>query len=219
MRVEHLTAALLLTSTFFLFSHTSTVRGDIYSYRDENGVLHLSNDPRLKKKAELIMKETPSGFVDSADTFKIIGLIERISQEEKIDPCLVKAIARAESSFNPRAVSPKGAIGVMQLMPDTAARFNVKDAYNPEENITGGIRYLKLLLEMFPGNLKYVIAAYNAGENRVKNANGIPKIAETQIYVDRVILFYNEYKKKAGVGRPVKSVTDENGNIYLTNMF
>ena len=202
-----------------VFLFPQYVVADIYSYRDDKGVLHLSNDPRDERKGELIIREDVSQLAYNKNTHQIISMIEKVAIEKNVDPCLAKAIARAESGFNPDAVSPKGAIGIMQLMPDTAKRFKVDDIYNPEQNINGGIKYLKFLLDLFPGNLRKVIAAYNAGENRVKRDNGVPNISETKVFVDRVIVYYNNYKTKRNLGRPVKRIFDKQGNIYLTNMF
>src|SRR5574341_2024556 len=114
-----------------------------------------------------------------------------------MDPALVKAIIRAESNFDPFALSRKGAQGLMQLMPRTAGRYAVGNAYDPEANIRGGVRYLRSLHDMFPGQLPLVLAAYNAGENAVLRYDGIPPFPETRDYVARVLGFYGSRGESA----------------------
>lgn len=116
--------------------------------------------------------------------------IHRLASQYNVDPHLVRAIIAVESNFNPRAVSRAGALGLMQLMPQTAARYQVENPFNPEANIEGGIRYLRDLLQLFPGDLRLVLAAYNAGEGAVQQYGGIPPYPETQQYVTRVITLY-----------------------------
>ena len=118
------------------------------------------------------------------------NLIEAISAEHGLDPMLTRAVIEVESNFNRRAVSHAGAQGLMQLIPDTASRFGVSDPFDPAQNIAGGVRYLKFLLEMFDGNLDLTLAAYNSGENRVARIGRIPDIAETQDYVRKVRASY-----------------------------
>ncbi len=122
------------------------------------------------------------------------GVIEAAASRHGLDPALLHAVIRAESSYNPGAVSNKGAVGLMQLMPATAARYGVQDPYNPEENIHGGARYLSDLIEMFRSDIPLAVAAYNAGENNViKYGHKIPPFQETQDYVTRVLGYYNRY--------------------------
>jgi soluble lytic murein transglycosylase-like protein len=128
--------------------------------------------------------------------------IERIARQNKLEPALVHAVISAESGYNPRAVSPKGAMGLMQLMPGTARRFGVQDAFDPVSNIKGGARYLRVLLDQFK-NVKLVLAAYNAGENAViRYRNNIPPYDETRTYVFRVINFYLYYRAMGYEGFP-----------------
>ncbi|MFB3817756.1 MAG: lytic transglycosylase domain-containing protein [Candidatus Methylomirabilales bacterium] len=114
-------------------------------------------------------------------------LIDQIAAQHAVDPQLVRAIIRVESNFEPLAISRKGAQGLMQLMPATAGRFAVGNPFDPAENIRGGVRYLRTLLDMFPGKLSLALAAYNAGENAVLKHRGIPPYRETQDYVARVL--------------------------------
>lgn len=122
----------------------------------------------------------------------ILGTIERIAREKGMDPNLVKAIVKAESNFKPNAVSPKGAMGLMQLMPKTAEALGVDAPFDPEENITGGVTYLKDLFKEFKDPTK-AIAAYNAGPGAVKKYGTVPPYAETQKYVEKVKKYYKEY--------------------------
>jgi len=114
-------------------------------------------------------------------------LIERAAATHRVDPILLTAVARTESSFDPRAVSPKGAQGLMQLMPQTATRFGVTDAFDAEQNVDGGARYLGWLLERFSGQTELALAGYNAGEAAVERHSGIPPYPETVAYVRKVL--------------------------------
>ena len=111
-----------------------------------------------------------------------------------IDPHLIRAVIRTESAFNPNAISEKGAQGLMQLMPGTARELSVNDPFDPEENIEGGTKYLRSLLNTFKNDVRLALAAYNAGPTIVKKQNSIPRIPETIQYVDRVLKYYREYK-------------------------
>jgi soluble lytic murein transglycosylase-like protein len=122
-----------------------------------------------------------------------------------VDAELVKALIQVESNYNHRAISPKGAMGLMQLMPGTASRYGVKEAFDPQDNVEGGVRYLKDLLQLFGSDLKLALAAYNAGEGAVQRYNGVPNYTETQNYVRKVLALYNgeaSYIPYAGSDRP-----------------
>lgn len=123
------------------------------------------------------------------------GLIRRIASDHGVDFALVKAVMHVESSFNPYARSPKGALGLMQVLPETARRHGVHDVYDPEQNIEAGVRHLKYLLNLFNQKHYLVLAAYNAGENAVRNHRGIPPYQETQSYVRRVLKMKREYSR------------------------
>lgn len=209
----------VVIAMMLLMSAASTrIRADIYGYTDENGVYHLSNRSSDSKKYPIVLKETrPRIKSGIASHDEIIRMIDEICSREGVDPHLAIAVAKAESSLNQNAVSPKGAIGVMQLMPDTAKRFQVKNIHSARDNIEGGVRYLKYLLGLFSDDVRLAIAAYNAGENRVIEAGGIPGIEETTRYVERVIKLYGTHGKLPP-GKPIKRIVDRNGNIYLTNL-
>jgi soluble lytic murein transglycosylase-like protein len=173
--------------------------GDIYRHIDEEGVIHLTNIPTNPHiKYDLILKERRVLFkVKPADITKYDSLITRASEKYNVDSALVKAVIKAESNFNHQAVSPKGAKGLMQLMPATATSLQVHDSFHPEKNIEGGVRYLRYLLNLFKGNLSLALAAYNAGEAAVAKHNyNIPPYRETQTYVRRVLYYLSQYRNE-----------------------
>ncbi|MCL7743399.1 lytic transglycosylase domain-containing protein [Guyparkeria hydrothermalis] len=186
----------------------TSAMADVYKYRDAQGVVHLTNVPqqssnepyKLWRKGEATK---PKGWQDGyrvlpkLDRERFADVVNRFSVRHGVDPSLVRAVIHAESAFRPDVVSPKGAGGLMQLMPGTAKRFNVVDRFNPEENIAGGVAYLALLLKMFRGDRELAVAAYNAGENAVKRYGGIPPYQETKTYVRRVMQLQAAY---AGAG-------------------
>src|SRR5438093_1395163 len=122
----------------------------------------------------------------------IDGMIDHISEQQGVDPELVKAVARVESNYNPRAVSNRGALGVMQLRPETAKRFGVVNVWDPRQNIEGGVKFLKFLSGMFPNNLPYVLPGYNAGQNAVVKHRRIPPFPQTRAYVRKITGFYKK---------------------------
>jgi hypothetical protein len=123
------------------------------------------------------------------------GIIHKAAERYEVDPALVKAIIMAESSYNPRAVSRKGARGLMQLMPRTARALGVEDSFDPEDNIDAGVRYFKQLLDQFKGNVKLAVAAYNAGSRKVRKYHGIPPFKYTRYYVAKVIEYHQTYQQ------------------------
>jgi soluble lytic murein transglycosylase-like protein len=191
----HYSFILVLT---FLLLMASECHADIYKYTDPEGVIHLTNVPTEPDVPYvLVMKEKRVIFQLKGDIAVYDDLIARTSERYRVDSALVKAIIKAESNFNHRAVSPVGARGLMQLMPSTAASLQVKDSFHPETNVDGGVRYLRYLMNLFNGNLPLVLAAYNAGENAViRHNNRIPPYPETQIYVKRVLNYFNGYSKR-----------------------
>jgi len=170
--------------------------GDIYRYVDENGIVHFTNVPtRFDVKYALIYREKRATFgVAPKDIAKYDQLINEVASKYAIDPCLIKAIIKAESNFNHQAVSPKGARGLMQLMPQTASFLQVENPFHPEHNIEGGTRYLRYLINLFQGNLSLALAAYNAGENTVIRYGGIPPFRETRNYVALVLSLFEKYR-------------------------
>jgi len=176
---------------------TFPASADIYKYVDAEGVIHLTNVPTQSGvKYTLIMREKRV-LLDrklGENISQYDELIMKASGKYNVEPALVKAIIKAESNFNHRAVSRKGAKGLMQLMPATAASLQVRDSFHPENNIEGGVKYVRYLLNFFNGNLPLALAAYNAGENAVLRYGGIPPYRETQTYVRRVLSYLDRFK-------------------------
>ncbi|MBI5183431.1 MAG: lytic transglycosylase domain-containing protein [Nitrospinae bacterium] len=150
------------------------------------------NIPNRINKKTIILDKGPKIF----NGYYFSEEIESAAYKYDIEPELITAIITAESNFNPNATSPTGAMGLMQLMPKTALTYMVENPYNPQQNLEGGIRYLRTLLRMFNGDLRLAIAAYNAGENSVKRYNGIPPFPETEGFVKKVISIYDTLMKK-----------------------
>lgn len=191
----------LIVSVIIILGAASSVQGDIYKYVDREGVVHLTNVPTEHNVPYvLVMKEKRVIIQVRGDISSYNDLIAKTSEKYRVDSALVKAIIKAESNFNHRAVSPVGARGLMQLMPATAATLQVQDSFHPESNIEGGVRYLRYLMNLFNGNLPLVLAAYNSGENTVlRYKNRIPPYQETQTYVRRVLHYFSRYSS----GNPV----------------
>ena len=156
---------------------------------------------------------------------EIGSIIDRVSSHYQIDPKLVHAMIRVESNYDPSAVSSKGAMGLMQLIPATAHRFGVQNPFDPSQNVQGGVSYLKYLLNLFGGNLPLSLAAYNAGEERVIRSGGIPAIPETEHYVRAITHLYNSKNAGAAVTTapaaaqitPIVRYVDSQGVIHFTN--
>lgn len=189
----------LLLLTALSVVRPASALADIYSFVDSEGVLHFTNVPndnryRVFLRTYKSLKQTPY----AGDVKKYDPIIHAACQRFGVDRDLVRAVIKAESSFNYRAISPKGAQGLMQLMPQTAQEMSVFDPFDPVENIYGGVRYLKQLLSRFDGKLPLALAAYNAGPEKVADQKQIPMIKETQDYVQRVLMYFQNYKKKCG---------------------
>jgi len=148
-------------------------------------------------------------------------MVSDVSLEHGVDPKLVDAVVRVESDYNPRAVSRRGALGLMQLMPATADRLDVNDPFDPEENIRGGVREISRLVDRYAGNLQLALAAYNAGEGAVARYRGIPPYKETRSYVTRILSLYTGRPfRLAGTYRAptVRMLRDQSGNTIITNV-
>ena len=185
----------------------------IYQYMDSNGVVHFSNVPTNPRYKRLRGERTLARLKPTLPASKLNEAILQTSNRHSLSPALVHAVIRAESAYNPNAVSSKGAMGLMQLMPGTASLLKVSNPYDPEENISGGVRYLRYLLDRFGGNLELALAAYNAGESRVLRTNQIPRISETQQYVRKVIRFYLDFSKEGISARPTRTYDAETPSL------
>jgi soluble lytic murein transglycosylase-like protein len=148
-------------------------------------------------------------------------LVRQLSVEHGLDPKLMDALVRVESGYNPRAVSRKGAMGLMQLMPETATRLGVENPFDPEQNVRGGMREFSRLVDRYRGNLQFALAAYNAGEGAVSQYRGVPPYRETRNYVSKILTIYTgrPYRLSGSYRTiPVRMTTDPNtGRTMITN--
>ncbi len=176
---------------FFLILLPYGSFADIYRYKDKDGKWHYTNvrsDVRYKFYMEEA-RENPDAFIKKYDS-----IINQASEKFSLEPSLVKAVIKAESGFDHKAVSKKGARGLMQLMPGTADEMEVDDPYDPTQNIFGGSRYLSRLMERYKDDKERVLAAYNAGPEKVDQYKGVPPYKETRTFIKRVMKYYEEYK-------------------------
>jgi len=185
-----------------LVAAASPSRADFYMYREKSGVLKFTNAP-AQPEYRFYMAEVPHllrlrGFTDPARAKRYEPLITAAAERYKVDTALIKAVIRAESDFVPSATSPKGAQGLMQLMPATARLHGVLSAYDPEDNVEGGVRHLRLLLDRYGGNVRLALAAYNAGAGAVDRHGGVPPYPETWQYLERVMRFRDAYERQGG---------------------
>jgi soluble lytic murein transglycosylase-like protein len=190
---------------------------EVYKYRDSAGRIHLTDQPMRGSYKLLKTYRFQTGSRPAVTTHGALAAmrerrravaptIARVAAETELPPELLHAVVRAESAYDPKAVSRKGAVGLMQLMPATATRYGVADRENPAQNLSGGARYLRDLLEMFDQDLHLALAAYNAGENAVlRYGRQIPPYQETQTYVKRVLAFLSEHRQLAGQERLVQN--------------
>lgn len=178
-------------------------QADIYKFVDKHGRVILTDKPTHNGYIRLVktwkgweeQKSLPRGFDWKKNQQRFDPTIRRVASQYKLPHTLLHAVITAESSYDPNAISRAGAVGLMQLMPETAKRYGVSNRKNPKENIFGGSRYLRDLLRLFNNDMELALAAYNAGEGAVKKyGNKVPPYKETQNYVRKVIKYYNRYK-------------------------
>ncbi len=230
----------------FWFSQPAPSHAQIASYTDENGKVVYVNKASPKRRSGSTISSPPrattgelgaaavqkgaansfqlglSGASNSKDD-RLDRIVREAAQRHNVDPALVKAVITTESGWNPQAVSRKGAVGLMQLVPQTAQRFGVNNSFDPAQNVEGGTTYLRSLLDRYNGDLSKSLAAYNAGERAVDVSGGIPDYRETRMYVQKVTNTYF----RPGSGRdqqlwspprkPVRQETEANGRVVFTN--
>lgn len=193
-----------VVGTLFVVAMTMPARADIYMYRDTRGGLHFSNapaEPQYQYYMPDLSSWKSSGFRFGDGTGGVRrkaydAIIRDAARRHQVDVALVKAVIRAESDFVPQAVSPKGALGLMQLMPATARMHNVWRVFEPRQNVEGGVTHLRYLLDRYGGNLRLALAAYNAGEKAVDAHGGVPPYPETWEYLTRVMHFRDSYLRE-----------------------
>ena len=202
MRMTKSSITVLLTFQVCLLILTVTsARADIYRYEDDEGIVHFTDAPTdrrfkifmrdLKKDRRLRTKLQLASSVNPAEYEQIIS---SCATKYGVNPSLIKAVIHAESGYNPNAVSRKGASGLMQLMPDTARSLKVSNSFDPKDNVEGGVKYLRFLLDTFRGDVSLAVAAYNAGLNKVARYGGVPPYNETRTYVNRVLSYMQSYQ-------------------------
>ncbi len=202
--------------------------GEIVSITDEHGRKIYINASETRAKDGVATRAIQQAKAGNAShpSPEINNLVEQAASRHQIDPQLVHAIIKVESQYDPRAVSSKGAMGLMQLIPETAQRFGVENPFSPKENIEGGVSYLKHLLGLFGGDVSLSLAAYNAGEGAVQRFGGIPSFAETQDYVRKVTGIYQSGSPQSGTiaagNKPQPSAitryVDEQGMVHYSNV-
>ncbi len=198
----------------------------LYKCEDEDGNQIRTNIPPSNCHGEIsvigaVPPQEPAAAPAREDAYNPI--IEKYAADFQLDPSLIRSIIATESGFNARAVSPKGAQGLMQLMPATARRLGVRNSFDPEENIRGGVRHFRTLMDNFNNDIELSLAAYNAGENLVQRLGRVPNIRETQNYVQLVTSRYGKQQPEEGeveeeIHPPAFQFVDETGVLHLTNI-
>jgi soluble lytic murein transglycosylase-like protein len=188
-------AGLLTCGVVMLIANSAPIvlsDAQVYEYVGPTGQVSLANVPTNERVTAVRRKARyHSGVAD----LELEQAVDRAAQQHHVQPALLLAVMKAESSFNPTAVSKAGAVGLMQLIPETAIRHGVHNLYDANDNIIGGAKHLRYLLDRFHGNIRLALAAYNAGERKVDRYRQIPPYKETQDYVKRVLVYYRSYEK------------------------
>ena len=186
----------VLGTLFTLIAAVSSVQADIFMYIDANGVMHFTNAPTSNEhEYKVYIKEKITVSRNFNATNKYDHFISDAAKQTGVDFPLLKAMIKAESDFDPRAVSRKGAMGLMQIMPENFKMLDLKNPFDPWENIKAGARYFQQLYERFNGQLALSLAAYNAGPTAVDRYKSIPPYQETEEYVRRVLRYYRTFKQ------------------------
>ena len=226
-------ATIVAVVTAIWLSLSVPSQAQIASYVDNHGkVVFVNGDSPRHKRGSTISSSSASrasanspGFPaqSAASGDRLDSIVQAAAQRHNLDPALVKAVISTESGWNPLAISPKGAVGLMQLIPETAERFGVGNSFDPVQNVEGGTSYLKWLLDRYDGDLTKSLAAYNAGERAVDHSGGIPAFPETTRYVQKVTDAY--FRPSSGRDpslwsppkAPIRQEVDSNGRIIFTN--
>jgi soluble lytic murein transglycosylase-like protein len=196
---------------------------DTYVYVDDNGVLTFTDSPTSADAVKVVVNEEPQeAFTRPSSRPDYRNLIEEACARYGMDPDVISALIQAESAFDARAVSRKGALGLMQLMPETAEQMGVYNLLDPAANIDAGVRYLKALLRKFDGDLTLALAAYNAGPGVVLKYGAVPPIEETQRYIEKIFSIYRgsrllKVSEPEEVSREVYRVVLEDGTVLYTD--
>lgn len=185
-----------MIATVLFWGLVPAAEADIYKYIDSNGVLHFTNAP-TSSNYKLYIRERPKFSPSPYDTRKFDSLITAAAEKHGVSFSLLKAMIKVESDYNPRAVSRKGAKGLMQIMPETSKALNIQNVFDPWENIMGGARYFMQLFRRFEGKLPLALAAYNAGPSVVDQYRRIPPYRETEEYVKKVMQYYYAFKQNS----------------------
>lgn len=186
---------IFISGIIFMLSVAVSAQADIYRYKDENGIWHFSNIKQNRHYKPYLQEKTGKPLRSKQHSGKKFdNIILLASKQFQVESAFIKAIIRAESDFDHRAVSHKGAQGLMQLMPKTADQLNVADPFDPEENVLGGARYLSMLLKRFKNDKILALAAYNAGPTEVETRNGVPPFPETRDFIKKVMAYYKAYR-------------------------
>jgi soluble lytic murein transglycosylase len=181
---------------FSIITTVSSVYADIYMYIDEDGVMHFTNAPTSNEhEYKIYIKEKTAVSKNFYSTDKFDHFISDAAEQTGVDSRLLKAMIKAESDFDPRAVSRKGAMGLMQIMPENFKMLNLKNPFDPWQNIRAGAEYFQKMYERFNGKLALSLAAYNAGPTAVDRYKRIPPYQETEEYVRRVLRYYRTFKR------------------------
>jgi len=188
----------LLAGWLLLVGTVSPSKADIYYFEDSDGVLHFTNVP-VDGRFQFKQKEAGRKvkvYVYESNERQYDPMIRKVASQEGLDPALLRSLVSVESQFDPVAISSKGAMGLMQLMPDTAKSLGVNNVFHPEENLEAGARHFRTLLEKYEGDVQLALAAYNAGEKAVEQYDGIPPFPETEMYVREVLRRYQAEKRE-----------------------
>ncbi len=187
----------------------SSAMAQVYKFTDENGIINYTNVKPSSSKYKLKVigcygtcKRKVNWHTVALNTDSYQQLVADLAVEYELDEALLRALIHAESGFNPRATSPKGAQGLMQLMPGTQRDLGVSNAYTAEENLRGGSRYLAQMLNLFEDKTDYALAAYNAGPNAVRNYDGVPPYTETREYIRRIKILHARYRTELNKQNP-----------------